>query len=83
MKRLRLRHGLLLLTVLLFLARASAQFIDDFNSSSVQIDPEGLEGWMFRARGMELPRWTFVKEGMATHRFLWMQPRTSVASGGL
>jgi len=50
MKRLRLGHGLLLLTaVLLFHARASAQFIDDFNSSSVQIDPEGLEGWMFRA----------------------------------
>ena len=49
MKRLRLRHGLLLLSVLLFLARASAQFIDDFNSSSVQIDPDGLEGWMFRA----------------------------------
>ncbi len=27
---------------------ASAQFIDDFNSSSVQLDSEGIHGWLFR-----------------------------------
>ena len=50
MKQLRFGLDLLLLSTLLsFLGRASAQFIEDFNSSSVKIDPEGLKGWMFRA----------------------------------
>jgi hypothetical protein len=49
MKRLSLNRGLLLLAAsLLLLGRASAQFIDDFNSSSVQIDPNGINGWLFR-----------------------------------
>jgi len=33
----------------LFRGRASAQFIDDFNGPSVQIDPDGTKGWMFLA----------------------------------
>jgi len=49
MKRLRLNQGLMLVTgVFLFLGRASAQFIDDFNGAAVQLDPEGIKGWMFR-----------------------------------
>jgi len=49
MKRFRLGQGLLLLAVAsLFVEQASAQFIDDFNGPSVQIDPEGIKGWMFR-----------------------------------
>jgi len=50
MKRLRLNQGLMLVTaVFLFLGRASAQFIDDFNGAAVQLDPEGIKGWMFRS----------------------------------
>src|SRR5215468_8573587 len=49
MKRLRLNQGLMHVTgVFLFLGRASAQFIDDFNGAAVQLDPEGIKGWMFR-----------------------------------
>jgi hypothetical protein len=33
---------------LLFLGKSSAQFIDDFNRSSVELDPEGIKGWLFR-----------------------------------
>ena len=48
MKRRRLGHSLLLLTVaFLFLGQASGQFIDDFNSPSIQIDPQGINGWRF------------------------------------
>ena len=32
----------------LFLGHASAQFIDDFNGPSVQLDPDGIKGWLFR-----------------------------------
>jgi hypothetical protein len=49
MKRRRLGNGLLLLTVaFLFLGQASGQFIDDFNSPSIQVDPQGIKGWRFR-----------------------------------
>ena len=49
MKRFRWSQGLLILAAgFFFLGRASAQFIDDFNGPSVQIDPEGIKGWLFR-----------------------------------
>jgi hypothetical protein len=33
---------------LLSVALAQAQFIDNFDSLSVQLDPEGIKGWLFR-----------------------------------
>jgi hypothetical protein len=49
MKRFRWSQGFLILAAgFFFLGRASAQFIDDFNGPSVQIDPEGIKGWLFR-----------------------------------
>jgi len=33
---------------LLSVGLARAQFIDNFNGSEVQLDPEGLKGWLFR-----------------------------------
>ena len=48
MKRLRLIPLLILASSLLFHGRASAQFIDDFNGPRVQLDPEGMKGWLFR-----------------------------------
>ena len=40
---------LVFIAAFLFLGRASAQFIDDFSGPSVQTDPDGIKGWMFRA----------------------------------
>jgi hypothetical protein len=37
-----------LLLAFLWIGQASAQFIDDFNGPSVQLDPEGIRGWLFR-----------------------------------
>ena len=34
--------------LLLSAALAQAQFIDNFDGPSVQLDPEGLNGWLFR-----------------------------------
>ena len=42
------RYLFFLATALLLIARASAQFIDDFDGPSVQVDPEGTKGWLFR-----------------------------------
>lgn len=42
------RYLLLFTAAFLLLGQASAQFIDDFNDSSVQIDPDGIHGWMFQ-----------------------------------
>jgi hypothetical protein len=39
----------LLLVALHFCGQASAQFIDDFNDTSVKTDPEGIHGWTFQA----------------------------------
>ena len=33
---------------LLSVALAQAQFIDNFDGLSVQLDPEGIKGWLFR-----------------------------------
>ncbi len=46
MKR-RCQCFLLFTIAILFLGQASAQFLDDFNGPSVQIDPDGTKGWMF------------------------------------
>jgi hypothetical protein len=43
------QYFLICLAAFLFLGQASAQFIDDFNSPSVQTDPDGTKGWMFLA----------------------------------
>ena len=46
----RLRHCLVAVIIALSCAApALAQFIDDFNSSSVQLDPSGMKGWRFDA----------------------------------
>ena len=41
----------LILVISLFVCagQAFSQFIDNFNGSSVQLDPEGINGWLFRA----------------------------------
>src|SRR6266480_1164526 len=35
--------------LLLSAALAQAQFIENFDGPSVQLDPEGIKGWLFRA----------------------------------
>ena len=48
MKLSLLKNGLLSLILSLPICpRASAQFLDDFNT--VQTDPAGVKGWFFRA----------------------------------
>src|SRR6185437_11339429 len=42
-------HWLVLSIFLLSTALAQAQFIDNFDGPSVQLDPEGIKGWLFRA----------------------------------
>jgi hypothetical protein len=42
-------HWLVLSIFLLSTALAQAQFIDNFDGFSVQLDPEGIKGWLFRA----------------------------------
>ena len=43
------RHLLFLATVLASSELARAQFIDNFNGPSVELDPDGIKGWLFRA----------------------------------
>ena len=37
-----------LLAVILFSSQTFAQFIDDFNEKSLNLDPKGVNGWTFR-----------------------------------
>ena len=48
MKSAGLKKGLLLLVVSFLLSRSgAAQFLDDFNETSIKTDPEGITGWTF------------------------------------
>ena len=43
-----MKKGLLLLVVSFLVSRpGAAQFLDDFNETSIKMDPEGITGWTF------------------------------------
>jgi len=54
---------LIVLAVIVFSLRTSAQFIDDFNDNSLNVDPKGVSGWTFRT-GDGLAAINFSESGM-------------------